>query len=718
MKGSRFIRLASATAFLLILLAGLALAQEPAGTPLGTAFTYQGQLKSDDAPYTGTCDIKFGLFDVSTGGTAIATLTKTNVAVDEGYLTVSLDYGSGRFAGDRRWLEMSVRCPAGGGGYTTLAPRQELTASPYALYTANADLLDGSHASSFAGVVHDHWGETWYGSGTALTLDGGAIGIAARGASIGLYGTSELGDGTGVFGLVTAGSGTAYGVKGQSHSPSGSGVYGEAKATSGLTRGVEGVSDSDAGTGVVGRANSVGGYTNGVWGQSESTNGKGVAGVATAGSGTTYGVYGQSSSTSGRGVFGEALATGGSTYGVLGKSASSQGYGVYGYTTATSGSNVGIYGQSNSTSGYGAQGYCSAPTGVTYGVHGTSISTSGTGVFGRASAGSGSTYGVYGQSDSTGGYGVFGYTPASSGTTNGVYGSSDSTGGRGVYGEAKATSGTTRGVEGVTWSSAGTGVVGSAAAGSGYNWGVWGESSSTLGTGVAGVAIASSGETYGVMGRSQSSDGRGVYGYASANSGTTVGVLGRAQTGVSWGAVGWNAFNGAGVGAWSNAGDLIQAYDGDFPGGSLRFKVDQAGNVHYDGSMMPFVELPAPSGGQPEHVSLYGLASTEAWFEDLGSGRLVEGRVEVAIDPVFAQTVALTETYNVYLTAICQEPVLLFVSEKAADHFVVQGVNLDGQPSGCGFDYRLAARRLGYQGLRLEAVEVPVPAPAQGEGEP
>jgi len=43
-----------------------------AGTPLGTAFTYQGQLKSGGTPYTGTADIQFTLYDAATLGNVVA----------------------------------------------------------------------------------------------------------------------------------------------------------------------------------------------------------------------------------------------------------------------------------------------------------------------------------------------------------------------------------------------------------------------------------------------------------------------------------------------------------------------------------------------------------------------------------------------------------------------------------------------------------------------
>jgi hypothetical protein len=45
-------------------------------------------------------------------------------------------------------------------------------------------------------------------------------------------------------------------------------------------------------------------------------------------------------------------------------------------------------------------------------------------------------------------------------------------------------------------------------------------------------------------------------------------------------------------------------------------------------------------------------------------------------------------------------------------------VDLSGKPSACGFDYRLAAKRTGYEDLRLEALEIPAPVAAERETQP
>jgi len=95
----------------------------------------------------------------------------------------------------------------------------------------DADLLDGSHASAFALAGHNHWGGTWTGTGTGLTLSGGTTGLFGSGSNEGVFGESA--DGYGVHGV----SANKDGVFGKSslddgvygESDSGNGVYGYSK---------------------------------------------------------------------------------------------------------------------------------------------------------------------------------------------------------------------------------------------------------------------------------------------------------------------------------------------------------------------------------------------------------------------------------------------------------------------------------------------------------
>ena len=85
----------------------------------------------------------------------------------------------------------------------------------------------------------------------------------------------------------------------------------------------------------------------------------------------------------------------------------------------------------------------------------------------------------------------------------------------------------------------------------------------------------------------------------------------------------------------------------------------------------------------------------------------------VTIEPIFAQTVNLSQPYHVFVTPLCQEPALLFVTAKSASSFMVQGAGLSGQPLSCAFDYRIVAKRLGHEDTRLERVDVPSSQPVE-----
>ncbi len=103
-----------------------------------SAFTYQGQFSSNGIPATGQFDFRFTLHDALTSGIQIAgPLTNFPVGVTNGFFTTTLDFGSIPFDGNQRWLEIGVRTNgAATNAFNTLAPRQQITATPYAVRAA------------------------------------------------------------------------------------------------------------------------------------------------------------------------------------------------------------------------------------------------------------------------------------------------------------------------------------------------------------------------------------------------------------------------------------------------------------------------------------------------------------------------------------------------------------------------------------------------------
>src|SRR5260221_14768309 len=105
----------------------------------GTIFSYQGSLNDNGSPANGTnYGMVFYLYDAPTNGNLLGNLGIVSVSVSNGVFTVPLDFGS-NFPGADRWLEITVQ--KNGGGFSTLAPRQKLSPTPYAITPGN---LSGS----------------------------------------------------------------------------------------------------------------------------------------------------------------------------------------------------------------------------------------------------------------------------------------------------------------------------------------------------------------------------------------------------------------------------------------------------------------------------------------------------------------------------------------------------------------------------------------------
>lgn len=256
---------------------------------------------------------------------------------------------------------------------------------------------------------------------------------------------------------------------------------------------------------------------------------------------------------------------------------------------------------------------------------------------------------------------------------------------------------------------------------------LYGVSSST-GTGVYG---RSDGGGLGVYGESNTNDG--VAGQASAanksgvygeNTGSGYGVFGRSTTGFGMGASGddsspWDrvgdlilgggligeifAFGSNGMNLFSDEDVYIDLDDNNNDANACWKVYDGAnaivGRTCEDGTKSAVLQTESY-----DQRAVYTVESPEVWLEDFDTASLVAGEATVAFESIFAETVNLEEDYHVFVTPLCDQPVLLFVTAKTSTGFTVQGVELDGDPSTCDFDYHVTAKRLGLEDLRLEAV--------------
>jgi hypothetical protein len=144
--------------------------------------------------------------------------------------------------------------------------------------------------------------------------------------------------------------------------------------------------------------------------------------------------------------------------------------------------------------------------------------------------------------------------------------------------------------------------------------------------------------------------------------------------------------------------DNVEFWVNTFGDASLDNNMYIAGNLSVGGSKSSIADT---SEGRR---LLYALESPENWFEDFGSAQLVDGATVVTIDALFLETVNTEVAYHVYLTPLgdCNG---LYVANKTPASFEVH--ELGGGTSNIAFDYRIVAKRLGYEDVRLaEAGEV------------
>jgi hypothetical protein len=196
--------LAIAAAFASITSAGRVSAQT-----ISSAFTYQGTFADGGVPANGTYDFEFALFG-DPNAAALETVTNLGVVVAGGLINTEVLFSAGNYNGQVKSIEVHVR-PTGGGSFTVLAPRQSLTAAPYAMglpmpfqrvvntgSTSSFQIENADGGGAIAGIVTANSG---FAAVTGSSFGGPGVNGAST-SSAGVRGTSEQGDGMRGLGVI------------------------------------------------------------------------------------------------------------------------------------------------------------------------------------------------------------------------------------------------------------------------------------------------------------------------------------------------------------------------------------------------------------------------------------------------------------------------------------------------------------------------------------
>jgi len=378
----------------------------------------------------------------------------------------------------------------------------------------------------------------------------------------------------------------------------------------------------------------------------------------------------------------ESFGSGAFPNAIAGYSSVVGGYGVYGQNTA-GGSSSSIYGTINSATGFAIQAYNSNASG-------TGIIASGNGIA--------PTYLVGGSGGAFSGTGVglLGYTATNTG--------------RGIYGLNNAPAGSAIGYAGVFASlqTGGAALVGSLGTNFSYYAGsaVSGYTVNTLAGGKGGLFGCDNATGIGVQGQSEGSTGIGVLGIST--SATGFGTQGSNNNASGTGIIG--------VGNGIAGNYLVSGSGGAFTGSSVGIygyvpvNADNNWAGYFASAATTFTYIAGRSAGTDYAILSTGTKSTivkdlnnkpvvmfctetpEVLFQDYGTGKLINGKASITIDPVFSNNIFSDENHPVkvfiQLEGDCQG---VYVTNKTIYGFDV--IELNNGTSNADFTWTLIANR-------------------------
>jgi len=183
--------------------------------PVGSAITYQGELKNAGVPLNGTADLTFQLWPTASavGAPSSGVVQVNNVAIVNGRFTVNLDFGAAAFNGEQRFMQIRVRTPHDPGNslpFTALTPLQEAKPAPMAMHSLSTGLVPNA---SLVGTYSQQ-----------LNLSNASNTVAGNGAGLTALNASNLSSGVVGSGLLAGSYTNALNLSNSSNTLAGNGA--------------------------------------------------------------------------------------------------------------------------------------------------------------------------------------------------------------------------------------------------------------------------------------------------------------------------------------------------------------------------------------------------------------------------------------------------------------------------------------------------------------
>ncbi len=219
------------------------------------------------------------------------------------------------------------------------------------------------------------------------------------------------------------------------------------------------------------------------------------------------------------------------------------------------------------------------------------------------------------------------------------------------------------------------------------------DASGVVGSGGYGLYQGSSANGAGITGTYNGTVdmGAGVLGFNNRLTGTlNIGVEGQYNTaafGIGVSGIGWNGSYPVGnndIGVWGSAGN------------NMNYAIYGSGNFAIVNGTKS-----ASVGTTKGNQLLYCIESPEVWFEDFGTGKLVNGEIEIKLDELFLETVVIDDEHPMIVTLTPMGNCNGLYVEPGTTSFKVK--ELMNGSSNVSFSYRITCKRLNFQDHRFGA---------------